>query len=116
MEAGTISEWKVQEGKSFSAGDIICLVETDKVGWNASHRIHEEKSTAQHRRLRSMAVNRPSQQGTAPGCVHSYAPTSPSGFVAEHPCDGLVRAITAAEMELRRGAVMFEFGLQLQGP
>lgn len=31
MEAGTISEWKVKEGEAFSAGDIICMVETDKV-------------------------------------------------------------------------------------
>ncbi|CAN0548434.1 unnamed protein product, partial [Laminaria digitata] len=31
METGTITEWKVKEGEAFAAGDIICLVETDKV-------------------------------------------------------------------------------------
>ena len=31
MESGTITEWKVKEGEAFAAGDIICLVETDKV-------------------------------------------------------------------------------------
>ena len=30
MEIGTITEWKVNEGEAFAAGDIICLVETDK--------------------------------------------------------------------------------------
>eukprot|EP00904_Undaria_pinnatifida_P013593 jgi/Undpi1/9364/HiC_scaffold_26.g11822.m1 len=30
MESGTITEWKVKEGEAFAAGDIICLVETDK--------------------------------------------------------------------------------------
>jgi hypothetical protein len=30
MEAGTIASWKVQEGASFAAGDIICEIETDK--------------------------------------------------------------------------------------
>jgi len=31
METGTITEWLVKEGEAFSAGDIICMVETDKV-------------------------------------------------------------------------------------
>lgn len=31
MEMGTITEWKVKEGEAFAAGDIICMVETDKV-------------------------------------------------------------------------------------
>lgn len=31
METGTITEWKVKEGEAFAAGDIICMVETDKV-------------------------------------------------------------------------------------
>ncbi|CAM9166933.1 unnamed protein product [Hapterophycus canaliculatus] len=30
METGTITEWLVKEGDSFAAGDIICMVETDK--------------------------------------------------------------------------------------
>ena len=30
MEAGTIAEWAVKEGESFSAGDVLCEVETDK--------------------------------------------------------------------------------------
>jgi pyruvate/2-oxoglutarate dehydrogenase complex dihydrolipoamide acyltransferase (E2) component len=30
MEAGTIASWKVKEGASFAAGDIICEIETDK--------------------------------------------------------------------------------------
>lgn len=33
METGTITEWLVKEGDSFAAGDIICMVETDKVRW-----------------------------------------------------------------------------------
>lgn len=33
MEAGTITEWKVKEGEAFAAGDIICMVETDKVSF-----------------------------------------------------------------------------------
>lgn len=32
METGTITEWLVKEGDAFAAGDIICMVETDKVG------------------------------------------------------------------------------------
>lgn len=31
METGTITEWLVKEGDAFAAGDIICMVETDKV-------------------------------------------------------------------------------------
>lgn len=31
MEMGTITEWKVKEGEAFAAGDIVCMVETDKV-------------------------------------------------------------------------------------
>eukprot|EP00903_Cladosiphon_okamuranus_P017034 g15699.t1 len=30
MERGTITEWLVKEGDAFAAGDIICMVETDK--------------------------------------------------------------------------------------
>lgn len=30
MESGTISSWNLEEGSSFSAGDVICSVETDK--------------------------------------------------------------------------------------
>ncbi|CAB1114075.1 unnamed protein product [Ectocarpus sp. CCAP 1310/34] len=30
METGTITEWLVKEGDAFAAGDIICMVETDK--------------------------------------------------------------------------------------
>lgn len=30
MEAGTLSEWKVKEGESFSAGDSVAEIETDK--------------------------------------------------------------------------------------
>ena len=30
MESGTIASWNLQEGESFSAGDVICGVETDK--------------------------------------------------------------------------------------
>jgi len=30
MEAGTIAKWKVSEGSSYAAGDVICEVETDK--------------------------------------------------------------------------------------
>jgi pyruvate dehydrogenase E2 component (dihydrolipoamide acetyltransferase) len=30
MESGTISAWNVEEGASFSAGDVLCSVETDK--------------------------------------------------------------------------------------
>ena len=30
MEAGTISTWNVEEGKFFSAGDVIASIETDK--------------------------------------------------------------------------------------
>ena len=30
MEAGTIASWKVDEGSSFSAGTVLCEVETDK--------------------------------------------------------------------------------------
>ena len=30
MEAGTISSWKVGEGESFSAGDSLAEIETDK--------------------------------------------------------------------------------------
>ncbi|KAJ8603780.1 hypothetical protein CTAYLR_000174 [Chrysophaeum taylorii] len=30
MEAGTIAAWKIQEGGSFDAGDVICEIETDK--------------------------------------------------------------------------------------
>lgn len=30
MESGTISSWNVAEGASFSAGDVLCSVETDK--------------------------------------------------------------------------------------
>lgn len=31
MQEGTISEWVVQEGKPFKKGDIIALIETDKI-------------------------------------------------------------------------------------
>ena len=30
MEQGTIASWNVEEGKVFSAGDVICEIETDK--------------------------------------------------------------------------------------
>ena len=30
MESGNIGEWRVTEGASFSAGDVICEIETDK--------------------------------------------------------------------------------------
>jgi pyruvate dehydrogenase E2 component (dihydrolipoamide acetyltransferase) len=30
MESGTISEWQVAEGESFSAGSVLCSIETDK--------------------------------------------------------------------------------------
>ena len=30
MEAGTIAEWTLGEGDSFSAGDVLCEIETDK--------------------------------------------------------------------------------------
>ena len=30
MEAGTVGQWLVKEGESFSAGDAICEIETDK--------------------------------------------------------------------------------------
>jgi len=30
MEAGTVGEWLVKEGESFSTGDAICEIETDK--------------------------------------------------------------------------------------
>ena len=30
MEQGTISEWQVKEGDSFSAGSVLCSIETDK--------------------------------------------------------------------------------------
>lgn len=30
MESGTISAWNVEEGAAFSAGDVLCSVETDK--------------------------------------------------------------------------------------
>merc|ERR1719473_2020269 len=30
MEAGTIASWKVDEGSAFSAGTVLCEVETDK--------------------------------------------------------------------------------------
>lgn len=30
MESGTISSWNVEEGAAFSAGDVLCSVETDK--------------------------------------------------------------------------------------
>ena len=30
MEVGTIAEWKVVEGASFGAGDVLAEVETDK--------------------------------------------------------------------------------------
>ena len=30
MEAGTIASWKVKEGDSYRAGDVLCEVETDK--------------------------------------------------------------------------------------
>lgn len=39
METGTITEWKVKEGEAFAAGDIICMVETDKVRWLLRRRI-----------------------------------------------------------------------------
>lgn len=41
MEMGTITEWKVKEGDAFAAGDIICMVETDKVreGQRESERV-----------------------------------------------------------------------------
>jgi len=30
MEAGNIGKWKINEGQEFSAGDVLCEVETDK--------------------------------------------------------------------------------------
>jgi len=30
MDVGTIASWKIQPGQSFSAGDILCSIETDK--------------------------------------------------------------------------------------
>ena len=30
MEAGSIASWNVEEGESFSAGDVLCDVKTDK--------------------------------------------------------------------------------------
>lgn len=36
METGTITEWMVKEGDAFAAGDIICMVETDKVSYNGT--------------------------------------------------------------------------------
>lgn len=30
METGTISKWELAEGESFSAGSVICSIETDK--------------------------------------------------------------------------------------
>ena len=30
METGTISSWSISEGSAFSAGDVICEIETDK--------------------------------------------------------------------------------------
>jgi hypothetical protein len=30
MESGTISAWNVDEGAAYSAGDVLCSVETDK--------------------------------------------------------------------------------------
>jgi hypothetical protein len=30
MESGTINNWEKQEGDAFSAGDVICSIETDK--------------------------------------------------------------------------------------
>ncbi|GGC16891.1 dihydrolipoamide acetyltransferase component of pyruvate dehydrogenase complex [Novosphingobium marinum] len=31
MTEGTIAEWKIKEGDSFSRGDLLCLIETDKI-------------------------------------------------------------------------------------
>lgn len=31
MEQGNISEWAVKEGQAVSAGDVLAMVETDKV-------------------------------------------------------------------------------------
>lgn len=31
MTEGTISEWMVEEGQAFKKGDLICLIETDKI-------------------------------------------------------------------------------------
>jgi pyruvate dehydrogenase E2 component (dihydrolipoamide acetyltransferase) len=31
MEEGTIAEWRVEEGKPFAKGDVIALIETDKI-------------------------------------------------------------------------------------
>ena len=31
MQEGTISEWVVKEGQSFKKGEIIALIETDKI-------------------------------------------------------------------------------------
>ncbi|MEM7569694.1 MAG: 2-oxo acid dehydrogenase subunit E2 [Pseudomonadota bacterium] len=31
MTEGTISEWMVKEGQAFNKGDLICLIETDKI-------------------------------------------------------------------------------------
>ena len=30
MEAGNIAKWKLSEGASFAAGDVLCEIETDK--------------------------------------------------------------------------------------
>jgi Biotin-requiring enzyme len=30
MESGTIAKWEIQEGESFSAGSVLCSIETDK--------------------------------------------------------------------------------------
>ena len=31
MTEGTLAEWKFAEGDSFTRGDLICLIETDKI-------------------------------------------------------------------------------------
>lgn len=31
MEEGTVAEWLVEEGASFSKGDLICEIETSKI-------------------------------------------------------------------------------------
>lgn len=31
MEEGTIAEWRVEAGKPFAKGDVIALIETDKI-------------------------------------------------------------------------------------
>eukprot|EP00986_Skeletonema_menzelii_P010944 scaffold5472_cov146-Skeletonema_menzelii.AAC.19 len=89
MEAGTISKWNVAEGESFSAGDSLAVIETDKatIDFEAQDDVVEEVKAPEP------AV------AAAPTPVAAAAPAAPTPVAAAKPA-----AATAAPTPVQ-GAV-----------